>query len=305
MASVIFRIVLICAGGWAAFLTAVATPQWQPRSAVDTVLNAGSAQLVRADLEPVSSIGWYKNELLLGYSDRNKILYKDEKPGNGSVIPLERYIDTLEPGQSSGPGCIIPYAADLIVCDGPGRRVLGPQKTPLVAGYGDRRFNGPVAAVLADTNLYFADAPSQTEGGRLFRYEMSGRRRVTLESRQVRRPAGLAVDRVSKRLYVSEADPDRPGWLVFDIEADGSLGPGTVFVDARTIAGSWQGIPGAIAVDEKHNVITAGPGGVHVYDSNGVLVQVLQTREAVNALLLGRGDLYYVEGPRLVRISRK
>ena len=64
---------------------------------------------------------------------------------------------------------------------------------------------------------------------------------MTLLTKEMSRPNGLAFSPDEKTFYVANSDPDHAVWMAFPVNADGTLGKGRVFVDVYL---HGQGSPG-------------------------------------------------------------
>ncbi len=80
-------------------------------------------------------------------------------------------------------------------------------------------------------------------------------------------PNGLAFSPDESLLYVNDS---RLGIIrMFDVRADGSVGPGRLF---HKLSGNEPGVADGMKVDIAGNVYCTGPGGVHIIDPNGKLL---------------------------------
>jgi gluconolactonase len=80
-------------------------------------------------------------------------------------------------------------------------------------------------------------------------------------------PNGLAFSPDESLLYVNDS---RLGIIrMFDVRADGSVGPGRLF---HKLTGNEPGVADGMKVDVEGNVYCTGPGGVHVMDPRGKLL---------------------------------
>ncbi len=80
-------------------------------------------------------------------------------------------------------------------------------------------------------------------------------------------PNGLAFSPDESLLYVNDS---RLGIIrMFDVRADGSVGPGRLF---HKLSGSEPGVADGMKVDIEGNVYCTGPGGIHIIDPNGKLL---------------------------------
>ena len=80
-------------------------------------------------------------------------------------------------------------------------------------------------------------------------------------------PNGLAFSPDEKLLYVNDS---RLALIrVFDVRADGSVGPGRLF---HKMTGTESGVADGMKIDVEGNVYCTGPGGVHIIAADGRLL---------------------------------
>jgi gluconolactonase len=102
--------------------------------------------------------------------------------------------------------------------------------------------------------------------------------KLTLLTKEMTYPNGIALSPDNKTLYVANSDPKKAIWMSFPIQKDGSLGKGKLFFDAT----KWVGkkgktstgdpalqLPDGLKVDVKGNVWATGPGGLLIFSPDG------------------------------------
>ncbi|MBB6307463.1 isochorismatase family protein [Xanthobacter tagetidis] len=100
-------------------------------------------------------------------------------------------------------------------------------------------------------------------------------------------PNGLCFCPTEALLYVN--DTVQHVIRVFDVRADGRLGPGRVF--ASGIVSPYEpGVPDGMKCDAEGNVWVCGPGGVWVYSPAGELIGQVRVPELVGNLAWGGAD---------------
>jgi gluconolactonase len=131
---------------------------------------------------------------------------------------------------------------------------------------------------------------------------------VSLVSKEMTRPNGLAFSPDEKILYVAQSDGNAPIIRAFDMAEDGTVSNSRVFYDASSLAKQGlRGSPDGLKVDAKGNLFATGPGGVHVISPQGKLLGRIDTREATaNCAWGGDGSVLYLTADMyLCRIQTK
>jgi gluconolactonase len=148
----------------------------------------------------------------------------------------------------------------------------------LASRYQGKKLNTPNDIVVrSDGSIYWTDSvgglaiPGMVAEDVQRYLDVQGVFRLSPDGQEVRLviedcvyPNGLAFSPDESLLYVNDS---RLGIIrVFDVRADGSVGPGRLF---HKLAGNEPGVADGMKVDIEGNVYCTGPGGVHVIDPNG------------------------------------
>jgi gluconolactonase len=195
------------------------------------------------------------------------------------------------------PGCnglTLDREGRLVLCEHGDRRVArlekGGGKRTLADNYMGKRLNSPNDLVFHSSGaLYFTDPPyglpKQADDPRremdfcgVYRLAPDGR--LTLLTREMTRPNGIAFSPDEKTLYVAQSDPRKAIWMAFPVKSDGTLEEGRVFYDATPMVGKMPGLPDGLKVDRGGNLFATGPGGVHVFSPDGKSLGRIDTGEA-------------------------
>lgn len=164
----------------------------------------------------------------------------------------------------------------LIACEHGNRRVTRVEKdgsiTVLADKYNGRRFNSPNDVVVkSDGSIYFTDPPygvrpedRDLDFQGVFRIETD--RKITLLTKELKGPNGLAFSPDETILYIADSS-ERLHVKAFDVQPDGTLKNGRVFANLKT---GMEGPPDGMKVDVEGNLWCTGPGGVWVFNKDGV-----------------------------------
>jgi gluconolactonase len=267
---------------------------------------------------------WIKDGGYLLFSDipRNSVMKWSEKDGLSLFLKPSGYTGlgdySKEPGSN---GLITDPQGRLVSCEHGDRRVSvmtkGGGKRTLIDNYEGKRLNSPNDAVYkSNGDLYFTDPPyglpkQENDPSRemdfcgVFRLSKTGA--VTLLTKELSRPNGIAFSPDEKTLYVANSDSDRAVWMAFPVSGDGTLGKGRVFKDVTAMAKDHPGVPDGMKVDHNGNLFAAGPGGIHIYAPDGKLLGRIDTGQRTANCNWGEdgSTLYITADSYLCRLRTK
>jgi gluconolactonase len=242
---------------------------------------------------------WDRRGQFLLFSDvpLNTVFRWKEGEGTSVFLKPSGYTGASPRGGEPGSnGLIMDAQGRLILCQHGDRCVarLEPDRKfkVLADRYEGKRFNSPNDAVFkSNGDLYFTDPPYGLLGKNddpkkelnfngVFRLSKDGA--VTLLTKEMTYPNGIAFSPDEKTLYVANSDPEKALWMAFDVNQDGTLGKGKVFFDATSFAKdkTLKGLPDGMKVDQAGNVFATGPGGVFIFSPDGTHLGTLATGEA-------------------------
>ena len=90
---------------------------------------------------------------------------------------------------------------------------------------------------------------------------MSREGKLTLVTKDLTRPNGIAFSPDEKTLYIAVSDPDKPVLMAYDLQEDGTIKNGRVLFDAKPLTPGKKGLPDGMKVDREGNIFLGGPGG--------------------------------------------
>jgi gluconolactonase len=103
-------------------------------------------------------------------------------------------------------------------------------------------------------------------------------------------PNGIITSLNETKLYVSESsssDVSKKRWWVFPINANGTLGTGSVFFKPTT---SYTSDPDGMTIDERGNLYFTGLGGVWIVSPTGQQLKMITVPEATANVCFGGPD---------------
>ncbi len=219
---------------------------------------------------------WFKDRFI--FSDVPKNTAYAWKRGDAAPSVFLKPSGTDEPSDLQGSnGLAVDAKANLLLCQHGARRVgqsLGDGKfKPLATSFDSKKFNSPNDLVVgADGSVYFTDPPyglpkgQQAEQGFHGVYKLATDGKVSLVTKEVQWPNGIALSNDQKTLYLAVSDGANP--RVTACALDGS-GLRDVFLAKPLKKADRPGGCDGMKVDERGNLWTTGPGGVLILSPEG------------------------------------
>jgi gluconolactonase len=197
-------------------------------------------------------------------------------------------------GNIGANGLTFDAAGHLLMCQHGDRRVAMLEADRSFRTVADtfegKRFNSPNDLVVrSNGDVYFTDPPYGFEGAPAWVkkelpfsgvYRRTPAGAVTLLTKELSFPNGIAFSPDEKVLYVSNSDPERAIWMAYDVTPEGGIGNVRVFYDATAmVKAGKKGLPDGLKVDEHGNLFAGGPGGVLVFTPDAKLLGTIVTGE--------------------------
>jgi len=253
---------------------------------------------------------------------RNSVMKWKRGEGISLFMKPSGYTGVADYGREPGSnGLTLDLQGRIIFCEHGDRRISrletdGGKKT-LVDNYNGKRFNSPNDAVVkSNGDIYFTDPPyglpQQHRDPRreldfcgVFRLSTSGQ--VTLLTKEMTRPNGIAFSPDEKVLYVAQSDSREAIIKAFDVKSDGTLAPPKVLQDFTDLMGKLPGAPDGLKVDRHGDLFATGPGGVYIITPEGKLLARIHTGERTANCAWGDDGsvLYMTADDHLCRIKTK
>ena len=174
-----------------------------------------------------------------------------------------------------------------------------------------KRFNSPNDVVTGpDGAIYFTDPTLDLPKGEKQEipfqgvYRLDASRKVSLLTKELTQPNGLAFSPDGKRLYVDDSEA-RNIW-VFDFTSEHKLANGRIFGEEP--GDKSAGVPDGIKVDQTGNLYVTGPKGIWVWDPEGHHLGTIVLPEQPANLTWGDADyrtLYITATTSVYRLRTK
>ncbi len=266
---------------------------------------------------------WNKEGSFLLFSDiPNNAVFKWEE-GKGASLFLKpsgytgkESFSGKEPGSN---GLTMDAKGNLVLAEHGDRRITRLDKygtkTVIADRYDEKRLNSPNDLVFkSNGDLYFTDPPfglpgtfDDPEKELPFQgvYRVSPDGEITLLTNEIKAPNGIAFSPDEKILYVTDVSPERPAWLAYDVNYDGTVSSGRVFHDAAEFVKTEKGAPDGMKTDKRGNLFGAGPGGVYIFSPDGTLLGRIKTGVPTSNVSWGNDGsvLYITAGAAVYRIK--
>jgi gluconolactonase len=190
---------------------------------------------------------------------------------------------------------ICEHATSSLVRERDGRREV------LASHFEGNELNSPNdLCVHSDGSIYFSDPwygrmpvygverPRQLGFQGVYRVPPGGGElQLVVDRNLFEQPNGLCLSPDERHLYVN--DTVRALIRVFEVRADGSLGPDRIF--ASGIRSELEpGVPDGMKCDSAGNIWVTAPGGIWVYSRSGALLGKIRVPELVANLHWGKAD---------------
>jgi gluconolactonase len=271
---------------------------------------------------------WVEEHQFLLFSDiPNNVIHKwKEGEGVSEYLKPAGYTGQEERGGELGSnGLIIGQDGSLILAQHGDRRIARmdapltdpqPNFVTLADSFNNKKLNTPNDLVQhSNGSIYFTDPPygfeqrgddpaQELDLQGVYRLDPSGE--VTLVTKELHRPNGVALSPDEQTLYVGNSGSEEPIWMAFDVAKDGSTSNGRVFLDPKEVVDEPGG-PDGMDVDTDGNIYSTGPGGVWVITPEANVLGIIRTGRATSNCTIGNNGkmLYITADDYLLRLPLK
>ena len=256
---------------------------------------------------------WIENGNYLLFSDipTNKI-FKIDSDGKttGYLDPAGYTGEIPRDGEMGSNGLLLSQEGDLVLLQHGDRRIAkmdatldspNPKYITLVDSYNGKKFNSPNDGVFdSDGNLYFTDPPYGLQDGvndlgkeldfqGVFCLKTSGEL-VLID--KLTRPNGITFSPDGSKMYVAVSDPEHAVWYRYDVVAPGEVKNRTLFFDVTDLVGKkgQLGLPDGMKMHSQGYLFATGPGGVWVFNGNGIPIARIFTGEATSNCAFSKNE---------------
>ena len=264
---------------------------------------------------------WYEGSVLFSDVPENIIYRWKEGMTSAEIFLKPSGMTTPTAGfrEQGSNGLSIDAQGKLLVCMHGDRRVARWEKgtfTTIADRFDGKKFNSPNdLAVRKNGDIYFTDPPYGLDKGnesplkeQPFNgvYRVTSKGEVSVVTKDVNWPNGIAFSPDEKLLYVAVSDSKAPRIMAYDVQPDGTVAGERVFFDAAAARkpgdrGSCDGMK----VDARGNIWATGPGGILTISPQGKLLGRILTGQATGNCCWGDdgSTLYITADMFLVRLK--
>lgn len=253
---------------------------------------------------------WLDSYGTLIFSDvpTNTVYKWSEKTGKQVYLKPSGYTGTAKRGGETGSNGLLLDTLDRLILCQHGNRQLAimdapindpkPKFTPLAANYQGKKFNSPNdAALRTNGDIFFTDPPYGLEKNMddpskelsfqgVYKVTPSGEVKLLLDS--ITRPNGIVLTRDEQSLIVANSDDKKKIWYMYDFGPKDSLINPRIFYDATS--DSAKGAPDGLKIDRNGNVFATGPGGVWIFNSEGLALGRIKFPEFTSNVALSADE---------------
>lgn len=255
-----------------------------------------------------------KNRLIFTDVRQNKIFTWDENSGVKDYISPSGstgHAPSFSDGGIGANGLAFDKNRNIILCQHGDRRLAfasnmkskNPEFTTIVDNFKGKRFNSPNdLAISRNGDIYFTDPPygfknfsdkyREINFNGVYKYSKNGE--VSLISKDMSRPNGIALSIDEKYIYVNNSDPENdPKILRFKT----SNFEEKLFFDGTELSKKYPGGFDGLKLHSSGNIFTTGPNGILIISPKGKLLAIINYgKKITNCNFDDKEEYLYVTG---------
>jgi gluconolactonase len=132
-------------------------------------------------------------------------------------------------------------------------------------------------------------------------YKFSKGGKLTLLTKDIKAPNGIAFSPDEKKLYISNADTGNAVWMLCDVNPDGIIANGKTLFNATAWTINRPGVPDGMKIDKNGNLFAVGPGSIHVIAPDGTHLGSIEAGGPTGNLAWGEdGSSLFITSNRTV-----
>ena len=253
---------------------------------------------------------WLESYRTLLFSDipKNAIYKWSEQYGKQLYLKQSGYTGNAKRGGETGSNGLMLDTSDRLILCQHGNRQLAlmeaplndplPVFKPIAANYEGKKFNSPNdVALRTNGDMFFTDPPYGLEKNMddpskeiSFQgvYKVTPAGEVTLLVDSITRPNGIALTRDEQSLIIANSDEKKKIWYMYDFGPNDSLINPRIFYDATS--DSAKGAPDGLKIDRNGNVFATGPGGIWIFNRDGLALGRIKFPEFTSNVALSTDE---------------
>lgn len=274
---------------------------------------------------------WIADKKMLLFSDvpENRIYQWKEGDTAKLFLTPSGYTSPVKRigGEDGSNGLALDGEGRLLLCQSGNRHVSRlnssfddpkPDFTILSKDYNGKKFNSPNDLV-QDTkgNIYFTDPiyglpQKENDSTRelsfegVYKIDAKGKTVLLIDS--IQNPNGIALSNDEKILYIASSSATKPGWFAYNLDANGNITSGGLFLDAapmREAALVKQGADG-FKLDNNGNIYSSGPDGINIISPAGkrlALIKIFNRPTSNCAFNQSKDELFITADDYVLRVK--
>ena len=292
--------------------------------ALDALVPAGARlERVAGGLDWCEGPAWRRSGGYLLFSDipQNTVYRWKEGQGLSVFLRPAGYMRDDPAGVELGTNGLAFDAQDRLVMADHGNRQIARldesnyTRTTLADRFQGKRLNSPNDLVISSRgDIYFTDPPyglrdlnrnpaKELDFNGVYRLSAAGE--LSLVTRELSFPNGIALSPDERTLYVAVSDQSNAVIMAYDVAPAGEVSGGRVFFDARPLLRQGKrGVPDGMTVDARGNLFATGPGGVLVISAQGKHLGTIVTGQTTSNAVFGDdgSSLYLTADMDIMRV---